>query len=138
MTDPADQAVLRLLVNLAHPAWWFRDRGLFRLLTYRTLRFILERGHGPESMTALCDVAMCLSSQDQFEEADAFGSVAQDLAWRFGHPGQQAHAQFLYAAFVQRWRQPYSVVAARLRRALESREEGRRDALGRLRALGHA
>ena len=80
MTDPTDQAVLRLLVNLAHPAWWFRDRGLFRLLTFRALRFILERGHGPESMTALCDVAMCLSSQDRFDEADVFGSLAQDLA----------------------------------------------------------
>ncbi len=133
MTDPADQAVLRLLVNLAHPAWWFHDRGLFRLLTYRTLHFILERGHGPESMTALCDVAMCLSSLDQFEAAEAYGSVAQDLAWRFGHPGQQAHAQFLYAAFVQRWRQPYSVVAARLKRALETAKK-----VGEMRTAAYA
>ena len=133
MTDPADQAVLRLLVNLAHPAWWYRDRGLFRLLTYRALRFILERGHGPESMTALCDVAMCLSSQDRFDEADAFGSIAQDLAWRFGHPGQQAHAQFLYATFVQRWRHPYSVVCTQLRRALESAKK-----VGEMRSAAYA
>src|SRR6185437_12576598 len=31
IADPADQAILRLLVAMAHPAWWFRDRGLFRL-----------------------------------------------------------------------------------------------------------
>jgi predicted ATPase/signal transduction histidine kinase len=133
MTDPSDQAVLRLLVNLAHPAWWLRDRGLFRLLSYRTLRFILERGHGPESLTALCDVAMCLSSQDRFEEADAYGSVAQDLARRFGHLGQQAHAQFLYAAFVLRWREPYSVVVARLKRALESAKKA-----GEMRSAAYA
>jgi predicted ATPase/signal transduction histidine kinase len=133
MTDPADLAVLRLLVNLAHPAWWFHDRGLFRLLTFRALRFILERGHGPESLTALCDVAMCLSSQDRFEEADVFGSIAQDLAWRFGHSGQQAHAQFLYAAFVLRWRQPYSVINARLRRALESAKK-----MGEMRSAAYA
>jgi predicted ATPase/signal transduction histidine kinase len=133
MTGETDLAILRLLVNLAHPAWWFRDRGLFRLLTFRTLRFILERGHGPESLTALCDVAMCLSSQDQFEEADAYGTVAQDLAWRLGHPGQQAHAQFLYATFVLRWRQPYSVVNARLRRALESAKK-----VGEMRSAAYA
>ncbi|HTB78972.1 MAG TPA: ATP-binding sensor histidine kinase [Polyangiaceae bacterium] len=133
MTDSTDLAVLRLLVNLAHPAWWFRDRGLFRLLTFRALRFILERGHGPESMTALCDMAMCLSSQDQFEEADAYGSIAQDLAWRLGHPGQQAHAQFLYAAFVLRWRQPYSVVIARVRRSLESAKK-----VGEMRSAAYA
>ncbi len=133
MTDPTDQSILRLLVNLSHPAWWFRDRGLFRLLTYRALRFILERGHGPESMTALCDVAMCLSSHDQFEEAAVFGSIAQDLANRLGNPGQQAHAQFLYATFVQRWRQPYSVVGAQLRRALESAKK-----VGEMRSAAYA
>ena len=94
MTDPSDLAVLRLLVDLAHPAWWFGDRGLFRLLAFWTLRFILERGHGPESLTALCDVAMCLSSLDRFDAADAFGSVAQDLAWRFGHAGQRRTRSF--------------------------------------------
>jgi predicted ATPase/signal transduction histidine kinase len=133
MSDPTDLAVFRLLVNLAHPAWWFRDRGLFRLLTFRALRFILERGHGPESLTALCDVAMCLSSEDRFAEADAFGSVAQDLAWRLGHPGQLAHAQFLYAAFVLRWLEPYSVVNARLRRALESAKR-----VGEMRSASYA
>ena len=133
MTAPADEAVLRLLVNLAHPAWWLGDRGLFRLLAFRTLRFILERGHGPESPTALCDVAMCLSAQDRFDAAEAFGSVAQDLAWRFGHPGQQAHAQFLYATFVQRWQRPYTVVCARLRRALESAKK-----VGEMRSAAYA
>jgi predicted ATPase/signal transduction histidine kinase/tRNA A-37 threonylcarbamoyl transferase component Bud32 len=120
ITDPADQAMQRLLVNLAHPAWWFSDRGLFRLLSFRNLRLILERGHGPESVTALCDVAMCLSAQDAFEEAQAFGSMAQDLAWRLGQSGQQAWAQFLDAAFVLRWRKPYSVINARIKHALES------------------
>ncbi len=120
ITNPTHLAILRLLVNMAHPAWWFRDRGLFRLLSFRTLRFIAEHGHGPESLTALCDVAMCLSAQDQFAMADAFGAVAQDLAWRFGPSGQQVHAQFLYAAFVQRWQHPYSWILPRLGRASEA------------------
>jgi predicted ATPase/signal transduction histidine kinase len=124
ITDPADQAMLRLLVNLAHPAWWFGDRGLFRLLAYRNLRFILERGHGPESVTAMCDVALCLSAQDAFDDAEVFGSIAQDLAWRLGHSGQQVYSQFLDAAFVTRWRQPYSVIHARLKRTLESAKKG--------------
>ena len=133
ISDPADQAILRLLVSLAHPAWWYRDRGLFRLLSFRTLRFILERGHGPESLTALCDVAMCLSSHDRFEAANAYGSVAQDLAWRFGHQAQQVHAQFLYAAFVQRWLHPYAWVLPRLRRAYDTARK-----VGEMRSAAYA
>ncbi|HEX4448574.1 MAG TPA: AAA family ATPase [Polyangiaceae bacterium] len=120
LADPTDLAILRLLVNLGHPAWWFRDRGLFRLLSFRALRFVAERGHAPESLTALCNVAMCLSAQDQFEASDAYGAVAQTLAPRFPHHGQQAHAQILVAVFVQRWRQPYDRVLPRLLRAAEN------------------
>jgi predicted ATPase/signal transduction histidine kinase len=134
ISDPADQAVLRLLVALGHPAWWFRDRALFRLLTFRTLRFVLEHGHGPESLTAVSQVAMCLSAVDRFDAAEAFGSVAQDLAERFGpHMGQRAHAQFINAAFVQRWRLPYPAVLSRVRRALEAAKKS-----GELRSAAYA
>jgi signal transduction histidine kinase len=131
--DPTDQAVLRLLVNMAHPSWWFRDRGLFRLLAFRTLRFILEHGNGPESPTAICDVAMCLSAEDRFRDADAYGSVAQELAARIGHPGQRAHAQMLCATFVQRWTHPYTTVIPRLRRAFEAAKR-----VGEMRSAAYA
>jgi predicted ATPase/signal transduction histidine kinase len=134
MSDPADLAVLRLLVALGAPAWWYRDRALFRLLTFRTLRFIIERGHGPESLAAVSQVAMCLSANDRFDAAEAFSAAAQDLAERFGpQMGQRAHAEFVYAAFVERWRLPYPMVLSRLRRARDAAKKS-----GETRAAAYA
>ncbi len=67
------------------------------------------------------------------QAASAYGSVAQDLAWRFGHPAQQVHAQFLYAAFVQRWLHPYAWVLPRLRRAYETARK-----VGEMRSAAYA
>jgi predicted ATPase/signal transduction histidine kinase len=122
ITEPTDKFILHLLVNLAHPAWWLRKRGLFRLLTLRALRFILERGHGPESGVAVCQFAMCLAAEDKFETADDYGRIAQELGRRFPDPVQQMRSEHLYTSFIERWRRSYAWVIPRIQRIAASSE----------------
>jgi predicted ATPase/signal transduction histidine kinase len=122
ITDRTDKFVLHLLVNLAHPAWWLRDRSLFRLLSFRALRFILERGHGPESVVAVCQFAMCLAAEDKFEIADDYGRIAQELGRRFPDPVQQMRAEHLYTGFIERWRRSYTWLIPRLQRIAANSE----------------
>lgn len=132
ISSPKARATLKLLVDMQHPAW-FQDRSLFRLLALLSMRFILEHGNAPESPTAFCAHAMCLSATDQFTTADGFAKVAIARAEQLGDEGQLAHALFIHAAFVREWLEPYASALPQLRRALDVARKA-----GELRVAGYA
>ncbi|HVH41020.1 MAG TPA: AAA family ATPase, partial [Labilithrix sp.] len=114
-TAGADR-ILQLHVAMQHPAW-FTSSELFAYLTVRSLRFILEHGNGPASLTAFMDWAVCLAAGGELDEAEAFSRLALRLARRFGAHGQEAHALFLQAGVIKPWRHPFAAAIPELRRA---------------------
>lgn len=124
ITNERDVAILRIFAAMQHPAW-FSNRAFYTFLTARSVRFVLEHGNAPPSLTVFTDWAMCLAAQGRFDEAEAFARSALALARRFGDPRQEAHAVFIDAAFVQPWRNAYARVVPHIRQALTlANEEG--------------
>jgi predicted ATPase len=132
ITDEDDAAVLRLLASVLHPAW-FNHRELFAFLAARAVRFTLEHGHGPASLSVFSDWAACLAARGQHDDAEAFARLALSLVRRFGDRAQEGNAMFMISAFVNPWRHPYSAVISRLRNAVSVAVEG-----SEIRSAGYA
>ncbi len=126
-----DRAVLEVLVNLFHAAW-FVDRKLCISLAWRSAAFVLERGDAPEASSAFAHCAISLS-EEHIRDAEAYIEAAEAAAVAFDDRRQLAHARFLRVGLVDVWLEPLATVIARLNECFDAAVKA-----GELRTAGYA
>ncbi|MFT3765069.1 MAG: trifunctional serine/threonine-protein kinase/ATP-binding protein/sensor histidine kinase [Minicystis sp.] len=120
MTDADEQATLRILSDLASPAY-FSDPALIAYFSARMVALSLRHGNCVRSAFAytLYGLVVGGTTGDQ-RTAHAFGRLGVELARRFGNPVERCRALHTFAAHVNHWRAPLRTSTPLLREAVRA------------------
>ncbi|MFP2927142.1 GAF domain-containing protein [Pyxidicoccus sp. 3LG] len=118
MTDPAQLACMRLLMN-AGVAAWFSDPALFSFVYTRMLTLTLAHGNSVYSGYAyVCFGIVLGEARGDFAAGYPFSRLGVELSRRSGNPGEECRSLSAFLFYVRHWKESLRSSLPLLRRGI--------------------